>query len=170
MRDTETPMTAAIARELWAYDPQTGELRWRVSRPNGVKPGSLAGSPTGEGALMVGVTLKGKRRLYLVHRLAWLMVTGAWPSALLHHRNGVKQDNRWGNLRDANPTVHAQNRRRPSSRNRTGFLGVSFNKGRYVARIVVDKKQITLGRFTEPEPAHQAYLKAKREHHVGCTI
>lgn len=39
-----------------------------------------------------------KNRRYLLHRLAWLWMTGAMPRGDIKHRNGKHDDNRWANL------------------------------------------------------------------------
>jgi hypothetical protein len=41
---------------------------------------------------------------------------------------------------------------------------------KYVAQIMVDKKNKNLGLFNSAEEAHDAYVKAKRKLHVGCTL
>ena len=53
-------------------------------------------------------------------------------------------------------------------------LGVLYGKGsktgKVFARIIVSGQRKYLGTFENPEDAAQAYLKAKRELHEGCTI
>lgn len=58
----------------------------------------------------------GYRRVYLClfdwaeHRLIWKVVTGQEPRGLVDHINGVRDDNRFENLRDVSPSVNAVNR------------------------------------------------------------
>ena len=101
-----------------------------------------------------------------------LWITGAWPEHDVDHINGVRNDNRWSNLREVTRTVNIQNQRIAQTRNVAGLLGVSFEKARnkYKAGIVAGGKYHNLGRFNTAEEAHAAYLKAKRELHEGCTI
>jgi hypothetical protein len=58
--------------------------------------------------------------------------------------------------------------------NLSGYLGVSIStyKGntKYVASIKFKDKQHYLGRFNTAIEAHEAYIKAKRLMHEGCTI
>lgn len=63
-----------------------------------------------------------------------------------------------------------QNQCRPKRDNSTGFLGVRPSGSRFSAKIVVNKKHIHLGSYLTPALAHEAYIKAKRELHPGCTI
>jgi len=68
------------------------------------------------------------------------------------------------NCRWANFTI--QNYNKPlSSRNTTGYKGVSFNKnyGKYVAYITKNKKTQSLGTFDNPEEAYKARLKAEKQ-------
>ena len=37
---------------------------------------------------------------YKVHRLVWLLETGKWPSGVIDHIDGIKDNNRFSNLRD----------------------------------------------------------------------
>jgi len=103
--------------------------------------------------------------------MAWLYMTGSWPAAEIDHRNGNKSDNRWENLRDVQPVVNQQNKRRAQSNSKTGFLGVMVSgDGRFCARIRVNGRNKHLGSFRSPELAHAAYLMAKRELHEGGTL
>jgi hypothetical protein len=111
---------------------------------------------------------------YSVHRLIWVMVTGAWPDGCIDHIDGNGRNNRWANLRDVSQKANTQNRRRACSSNRCGFLGVS-DLGRnlkkpFRALIQTGKRRVFLGMFSTAEEAHSAYLVAKRVFHEGCTL
>jgi hypothetical protein len=158
-------LTAERLRSLYTYDAATGHLVSKTTgRPVGwpVKGGHL------RCALMSGAK---PRKSFFVHRLIWLYVHGSWPAGMLDHINGNKTDNRLENLRDASPAINSQNYRQPTSKNSTGFLGVSKAKGgRFQTSIKVDGRVHWLGRFDDPAEAHAVYVEAKRRHHEGCTL
>lgn len=108
----------------------------------------------------------------MAHRVAWAFVTGVWPGDQIDHIDGDKTNNRFANLRDVSQTVNMQNQRRPYSNNKIGLAGVYRHKanGRIYSQIRVSKKLVHLGYFDTPEQASEAFLKAKRELHPGCTI
>lgn len=90
---------------LFTYEPDTGLLRWNVSRAQ-MRAGDIAGAKRGElGYLQVSVD----RKLYRVHLVIWKMVTGSEPPHHLDHRDTDKQNNRWGNLREANKSQNQAN-------------------------------------------------------------
>jgi hypothetical protein len=152
-------------KELLHYDPETGVFTWRVSRSN-VKAGTEAGFVHSNGYRYI----KFQRKDLLGHRLAFLYMTGAWPEHHIDHINGHPSDNRWCNLRPVDRSANMQNQRKAQSHNRSGFLGVYRNGSRWRAKIDLDGKRKHLGYYDTPEEAHEAYLKAKRELHDGCTI
>lgn len=161
-------LSAERLRELLSYDTETGEFRWRVSVGR-AKAGDLAGYDHGTGYRAASVD----GRLYRLHRLAWLYVTGEWPPEHIDHVNGVRSDNRWGNLRSASNSQNMQNQRiAPSSNKSSGLLGATWDKkaGRWKSLIMIRRKNIHLGYFDTPEEAHAAYLKAKAELHPFQTI
>lgn len=155
-------MDQARLKELLHYCPDTGVFTWR-SRRRGVTVGSSAGHLSRYGYL--AVTLDHKR--YLVHRLVWLYVYGAWPAECVDHINRVRTDNRLCNLRTA---TRAQNRQNLSltSRNSSGFRGVSFDKknNKWRASISVNGKAKNLGRFVVLSDAKVAYAKAAAVFHT----
>ncbi|HEV2898016.1 MAG TPA: HNH endonuclease [Pseudaminobacter sp.] len=155
-------LTAARARELLIYDPETGALTWRVARP-GLRAGALAGTRTSEGYTQVEIDY----RLYKAHRVIWLIMTGKWPKHQVDHRNGMRADNRWRNLRDATPLQNARNRR-PGTSNTSGRIGVSYSKDRakWSAYIGLDRRTINLGSFDKLDDAVAARAEAER-HHFG---
>jgi len=166
MRKAKGKLTPGIARSLLSYEPETGVLRWRQSIGARSCIGGEAGSMNSKG--YVHVQIDGKK--YKAHRLAFAIHTGAWPEKLVDHENGIKSDNRWDNIRPANNAFNCQNSRVARKNNKTGYLGVHFERGRYVAEIWVDGRAVRLGDFDEPQPAHEAYITAKRIHHPGCTL
>ena len=96
-----------------------------------------------------------KRARMKAHQAMFGLVHGYIP-AMIDHRDGDRTNNDVGNLRASDPTANQQNR--------TG-VGASIRKGRWVARIQVDKKHIGLGSFDTKEAAHAAYLQAKHALH-----
>lgn len=162
-------LTQCRVRELLSYDPETGYLRWRVSRGNPVKAGDMAGSLMKAGHLQMNID--GGR--YLVHRVIWLYVYGEWPQHLIDHIDGNPTNNRISNLRDAPRQINQQNQRRARSDNKsTGLLGAYYNKRarRHFSSIGLNGRAVHLGYFDTAQEAHEAYLTAKRRLHEGCTI
>lgn len=163
-------LTAARLRELLDYDPETGIFRWRrdAGRWGRIKAGTQVGSPDASGHLRVNIG-----GLHYLHRLAFLYMTGEWPSQKVDHRDGDPSNNIFDNLRDVTQRVNTENRRAPVVGKTSGLpLGVSRDKrdGAIRADITVGGKCISLGRHETPELAHAAYLEAKRRLHPGCTL
>lgn len=157
-------LSAERLRELLHYDPQTGVFRWVADRHSGIKAGDAAGSPTDRGYTVIGI----EGEVYRAHRLAWLYMTGEWSPSEIDHRNLVKDDNAWDNLRLSNRSLNLQNQTKAMKNNHTGLLGVTKRRDRvFIARIRLDGKSTFLGQFETPERAHAAYLEAKRELHPG---
>lgn len=156
-------------KKLLRYNPDNGKFYWLATTKHGsVKAGDVAGSTMKTGYMQIKI----KQKMYLQHRLAYLFTYGRWPKQEIDHINGDKSDNRIINLRDASPSLNKQNRRTASERNKTGYLGVYYCKTRdcYTAQILVDGSNKHLGAYNNPKDAHNAYVKAKRKYHEGCTI
>lgn len=162
-------LTQERVRELLDYNPRTGDLKWRVSRGNPVKAGDKAGSLMRDGHLEISID--GHR--CLVHRVIWLHVYGRWPNGYIDHIDGNPSNNRIENLRDVRRQINQQNQRRARADNRsTGLLGAYYNARakRHFSSIGLNGKSIHLGYFDSAQEAHEAYVRAKRELHEGCTI
>lgn len=158
-------LTAARLRELLHYDPLTGVFTRRVRTSQNNRAGDVAGGVNKGGYVQISVDGK----LYYGHRLAALYMTGEWV-AEVDHRYGVRNDNRWGELRIGDRSFNRQNLRSAMKTSITGLLGVSPSFSKFEARICVNRKTHRLGRFDTPEAAHAAYIAAKRELHSACTI
>lgn len=142
---------------LLTYDPETGLFRWRVSG-HGRSIGRVAGSRT---ARYTRIHINGV--YYLAHRLAWLYVTGVWPSDHIDHvdRNGF--NNRFSNLRCAG-FVQNQGNRTANRNTKSGVKGVRWyaKLAKWQARISVDSKSRHLGYFEKQEDAIAAYRAASQ--------
>ncbi len=156
-------LTAGRLHELLAYDADTGIFTRRISQTNRVKVGDVAGSPNQKGYINIMVD----GRLYPAHRLSWLYVHGEWPQAQIDHLNGVRDDNRIANLREATNGQNKQNMRAARADNGSGLLGVRWHERdqRWHARIMLDGKAQHLGSFGTSDEAQAAYLAAKRQLH-----
>ena len=156
-------LTYERAKELFSYSPETGELRWATKASRKVVPGAVAGCITVHGYRQVRVDGK----FYKAHRIAWLLRTGEWPEHEIDHANGVRDDNRWVNLREATSAENKQNMARRSD-NTSGYTGVIFEKRvkLWEARVVMDGRIYSAGYFDTPEQAADAYAKAKSELHT----
>lgn len=146
---------------LLEYEPGTGALRWRRSA-GPVKAGSAAGYVKSHGYVVVGMW----KRLYLAHRLAWLVMTGEWPPEghEVDHRNRNRSDNRWSNLRLATRSQQLMNAGAQSN-SRTGVRGVRWCKQtqKWAVQIKRNGKYTTVGRYQEFDVAVQVRRAAERD-------
>jgi uncharacterized protein (DUF1684 family) len=140
-------------KELLHYDPKTGVFMWL--RPHqAVRIGAAAGTLDAQGYIRIKVD--GVK--YRAHRLAWLYVTGDWPT-LLDHRDMDKAHNAFANLRLATD-MQSQGNRRLQRNNTSGFRGVSWFKPTQRWRVILARK--FLGYFDTKEAATAAYVQAAR--------
>jgi hypothetical protein len=148
-----------------SYDTETGIFHWLIKPSNRAGIGEVAGCIT-DG--YVKIQLHGGK--YLAHRLAWFYMTGEWPKHEVDHRDGVGSNNRWDNLRHVTRSENMQNQRRARRDNATGLLGAHHQGNKFQSSINIDGLPKYLGYFDTAEEAHNAYISAKRESHIGCTI
>jgi hypothetical protein len=152
--------------KLFLYDPDSGKCIRRVGRGNRAPIGEEISRKTKNGYLIVQVD----RKNYLVHRLAWFLMTGEWPKEI-DHINGVKTDNSWKNLREATRSMNMQNYRQAKRNNRSGFLGVrETDDMTFQARIHRDGVTLCLGTYSTAQEAYDTYVSAKRKIHPAGTL
>jgi hypothetical protein len=154
-------------REVLHYEPETGVFTWLVRTSSRMHVGDLAGSRTKKGYWAIRLD-HGNHR---AHLLAWLYMTGAWPTHQIDHIDGDGLNNRWTNLRDGSDGVNYHNIVAPQSNNTSGYRGVSWerSRGRWQAQIQANRKKRHLGYFDTPEEASAAYWAAKAELHGAAT-
>jgi hypothetical protein len=175
---TRIEIDVGVLRRLLDYDPETGTLTWRVRAAaefnrsarrtrehacanwNSRFAGKPAGTLSADG--YVYVRLLG--RIALAHRAIFAIVTGAWPTKEIDHRDRDRSNNRWENLRPANSSQNKWNA--PAQRNNTsGVKGVSLcrKSGKWRASIARGGRQKHLGFFARKEDAAAAYDAAAKQ-------
>lgn len=97
-------LTQEELKQKLIYDPETGIFTW-IPRPRSFRRNYVAGGQMLNGYITIGV---GKP--YLAHRLAFLYMTGQFPTNQVDHINRIRNDNRWCNLRDATSSENSFNK------------------------------------------------------------
>ena len=169
---TKSPLPSAeLLRKLLRYDPETGKLFWR-ERPdvgsfktkrafkiwNARFSGKQAFTANHNSGYKQGTILG---RVFLAHRVVWCMVHGEWPVDQVDHINRGRCDNRIVNLRAVDNQENMRNSKMPKT-NTSGMVGVGWDKARskWAAQIMVDKKKVNLGLFSNKDDAILARVAA----------
>lgn len=148
-----TILTGSRLEQLLTYDPGTGIFTWRGGQKK-VRAGMVAGTPDKDGYINICID----QQIYKAHRLAWLWMTGEWPTEEIDHKDLDKANNRFSNLREA---THSQNQINRKKR------GYTFDKrrGAFVAQIKENGKHRHLGQFKTSVEASAAYNEAANAIH-----
>ena len=148
-------LTREQVLERLRYEPETGHFYWVKTHSHRV--GKRAGTVS---------TKAGYRMLHIggcphrEHRIAWLVMTGEWPTGLVDHINRNTADNRWCNLRLATQSQQTLNTSLRSD-NKSGVRGVKWCKRR--KKWQADYRCRFIGYYSSKEEARAAYLRAAAE-------
>jgi len=155
-------ITQSRLKKLFRYDHEAGVFVRIISTSSNAHAGDIAGCIGNRGYVQINIS----GRIYVAHRLVWLYVHGRWPVDEIDHKNGIRDDNRLKNLREATRAENQQNRSIISS-NTSGYPGVDWNKRKmkWRARISINGQKKWLGYFDSPENAATAYQDAKHQIH-----
>lgn len=161
-KDKTSGLTVERLKQVLHYDPASGDFVWveKTTPTARICVGSVAGQIDSTG--YVRIWLDGER--YLAHRLAWLYMTGEWPTEMVDHRDIDKANNRWSNLRTATNSENKANGRTYKKRSDLP-KGVRAAGGKFAAQIVHNYKHYSLGTYQTPEAAHAAYVSKATELH-----
>lgn len=145
--------------ELLHYDPTTGLFSWKVQNSNRIKIGSLCLNKDRHGYIRIRLD----NQLYWAARLAWFYTHGVWPQHDIDHINGIRDDNRISNLREATRSQNLANRKPKHN----GPKGVTFVKrtGKWVASVAKNRVVVFHKYFETKEEAKRAYLEAAKLYH-----
>ena len=78
-------MTLDEANNLLFYDPTTGKLHFKNTTSTKFKMGDIAGSIRKRDGY---IQIQYKHKMYLAHRLVWLICYGEFPKGFIDHING----------------------------------------------------------------------------------
>lgn len=161
------PLTLDLLKELLSYDPSSGEFTRLVSTSSNAMCGDTAWHLTSNGYIYIRIN----GRFFPAHRLAWFYMTGKWPSDEVDHVNGIKNDNRFENLREVTHAQNQWNKGKPKNNN-SGFKGVCWHKqtkswraklgfhGKHYQRYFKSKLQALLWLHQMRKKLHGEFAKA----------
>lgn len=159
-------------RSLLRYCRDTGHLYWKT-RPashftseqrsaewtakvwNNKYAGKQAGTEHVHGYIKITIDYV----IYPAHVLAFVIMAGRWPKAMIDHRDINGLNNNWNNLREATRSENGRNSLK-SPRNTSGYKGVSWSKkiDKWVARISTSSfGYLQLGIFNSAIEASVSY-------------
>lgn len=166
-------------RQVLSYNAASGALTW-LRRPrehfssdrhwnmwNVKHAGRTVNARSTDGSYRITIKFMGATySSCLVHRFAWALATGAWPTSEIDHIDGNPGNNCLSNLREAIHIENAQNQKLRNT-NTSGFMGVTWDAQRkkWVAKIQSNGRHHNLGRFDDPKDAFAAYTIAKATFH-----
>lgn len=140
-------LTQKRLREVLHYNPETGIFRFT----KGTRKGKLAGTlHDHRGYLKVSID----NERHMLHRLAWLWMTGLHSRSTIEHKNGDTCDNTWSNLREG--LGWARETHRAPFPEPTQFRGVYQVGDRFEALIPVASEVLNIGSFSTAEDARDA--------------
>ncbi len=150
-------LTQEKLKELFHYNPESGLFIRKVTITYNAKEGDIAGWVSDNGYVLINV--KGQK--YRAHRLVWLYMTGNWPKDRIDHKNGIRDDNRFSNLRECTQQENLRNKVGNRGETTSKYKGVYWDKSRrkWAAEAHINNKKIYLGRFENEEDAARAYDK-----------
>lgn len=173
-------LTYAEISKLLKYQPETGKFYWLPRPVEMFKGGAFRGGAEAKaktwniryadkeaftskqncGYVQGGILGRG----YLAHRVAWLLVTGAWPIDQIDHINSDRTDNRISNLREVSNLENSKNMSLSKS-NKSGVCGVCWNKGqgKWQANIRINGINHNLGLFESFDLAVAARKEAEAD-------
>jgi hypothetical protein len=158
----DRPLVEAL-RANFAYDPVTGVVRYAAPRRR-IRVGDVAGTRNDKGYLQVCF----RYRSHPLHKVIWAIMTGEWLPHFVQidHENGIRDDNRWINLRKVVQRGNSKNAAIMST-NTSGVTGVLWLKRERLwrAEIKIAGQRIELGYFKEKADAIEARKAGERRYH-----
>jgi len=141
----------ALYEKGFVYDPETG---WIISPKGEI----VTGRKLGWVYIHTKVEMYGEKidcQTY-AHRYGYWFMTGVIPE-MIDHKNRMRSDNRFENLRTADSILNANNR----SLIRGFIIQDKVGGTQYLAHMFNGRKRIPLGAFNTPTEAYVRYYEAK---------
>jgi len=164
-------LTRRELRRVFKYDPKTGIFTRKVIKKKGHKGQGgrtrvMVATENGFEEQIRYATYCVNGKQYTGQRLAFLYMEGYLPENDVDHINGIKDDNRWCNLREVSRGCNLRNSisRKPG---RTGVVGVAWAEK--AQRFVASLASKHIGSFkTLPEAAKARWEAEVEAGWPGC--
>jgi len=123
--------------------------------------GRFIGTVNKAGYLVANIDSK----VYLLHRLAFYLMTGGWPKSQVDHINRDRTDNRWVNLRAVTTQEQSFNKSGWSGLGVKGIYECKNRNKKWCARVRAYGKLLHCSYHYTKEEALEAYRMAAKKHH-----
>jgi hypothetical protein len=149
---------------LDTFEYRDGHLYWKeiIHKRSEGRP---AGHINGRGYRIISIWNKEtkKYKVYLMHRIIFLMIHGYLPK-VLDHIDGNQSNNNIDNLREATLSQNMYNRK-ISANNSSGYKGVKWSKQKkkYIGVIKMGSKEHYVGSFKVAEEAAKAVMELREK-------
>lgn len=147
-----------------SYSIVTGHFYWLKKRNWATEVGSIAGALNAEGYRYI----KFKGKSYSASLLAFFYLYGRWSEYEVDHKNRIKDDNSWLNLREATSSENSRNSFKSKGQYLVGVFRTKDSpnklKKTFGAQIQSPEGHKHLGVYYTELEAHEAYKKASVEY------
>ena len=156
---TKEIITQDYVKQLFEY--RDGELFWKVKHSRSVLIGKKVGTKTKRGYFQLTIN----KKMYLTHRIIFLMHHGYLPK-YLDHIDGNPSNNKIENLRAATLNQNQYNTKL-NKNNNSGYKGVSWceSTNNWRVRIQVNKVSKLIGYFDDLELAGLVAQETRNKYH-----
>lgn len=160
-------LTQKKLKEILHYNPALGMWTWKKRLATRIRIGDVAGNVCKtQNYRIIGIYGK----TYRSCRLAFLYMLGYFPEHDAEHRNRIRQDDRWENLREATRSCNMRNTGNLNT-NTSGVKGIDWHKAlkKWRSRIFVIGKEKPLGCYKDFSEAVLARLAGEQcVNWAGC--
>ena len=91
-------------KEVLHYDPLSGIFIWKIKSARCIQIGDIAGYKD-HGYIRIEINHKA----YFANRLAFLYMEGYFPEGDVDHKDRIKDNNKWNNLRHVTRSCNMRN-------------------------------------------------------------
>jgi len=143
-------LTQERVRELFDYNPDTGDLIRRITTASRAIAGDKVGNKHPTGYLLTGID----GNLYPNHRIIWLWYYGYMPENDIDHKDRIKSNNRLCNLREVSKVCNSRNTGNRVN-TKSGVKGVCWYKrdNKWRVQGCINGKTHTIGYHTNFDEA-----------------
>lgn len=138
--------------ETLHYDQHSGEFS-----NNG---GAIVGHTDSDGYTIISVS----GGSYKAHRLAFLFMMYRWPDGQVDHRDGIRSNNKWSNLRSSTHSQNQQNRKPNKGSVEKGVTWIEKSR-KWNVRLTEDERKRSFGRYESLEIACEVSRREQKRIH-----